>query len=134
MSRAATKLPAETYCKNQCDINKSNPKDILNETITSNLKPTLEYDLIEKKIQLTPNDQILLHLNLNSLQVHIDEPIELIQAIIIFMSEARLRDEQIIDINIPGYSFMHNPSPTQAGGVGIYVKSNLSTKQLPLII
>jgi len=48
---------------------------------------------------------------------------------IIFISKTCLRDELIIDINIPGYSLMHNPTPTRATGVGIYVKSNLNIKQ-----
>jgi len=43
MSQAATKLTAETCCKNQCDINKSNLTDILHETITSNLKSTIKF-------------------------------------------------------------------------------------------
>jgi len=59
----------------------------------------LKYDLIKKKIQVTPNGQILLHLNLNSLQAHIDELIELIQAMdthptFILISETRLRTNQ----------------------------------------
>ena len=44
---------------------------------------------------------------------------------IIFLTETRIYSNPTINVNIPGYTFLHKPTPTKAGGVGAYVSNNL---------
>ena len=43
------------------------------------------------------------------------------------VTETKLKNDQdaLLNINITGYNFLSQPSATNAGGVGIYVKDNL---------
>ena len=41
----------------------------------------------------------------------------------ISLSETRLKEQPLININIPGYSFIHNESPTNAGGVAMHIST-----------
>ena len=45
---------------------------------------------------------------------------------IICLSETRLKDQVPIIVNINGYNFTNANSPTNAGGVGMYVSSNIN--------
>ena len=71
----------------------------------------------------------LMHLNIASLQAHIDELRSLLTLLnhpidAICITETRLYDESsLTEINIPGYDFLHTPTTTQCGGAGIYIKS-----------
>ena len=40
-----------------------------------------------------------------------------------YLSETRLKEQSLININIPGYSFIHTDSPTNAGGVAMYIST-----------
>ena len=42
---------------------------------------------------------------------------------ILFLSETRINVAPTINVNIPGYTFFHNPSPTKPGGVGAYIST-----------
>ena len=43
------------------------------------------------------------------------------------VTETKLKNDQdaLVNINITGYNFLSQPSATNAGGVGFYVKNNL---------
>ena len=43
----------------------------------------------------------------------------------IAISETKLKAASFCNIEIPGYTFIHNPSSTNAGGVGLYIQSNI---------
>jgi len=58
---------------------------------------------------------------LNVLLLHISNPPS-----IVIISETRITTNPLININIPGYDFIHFPSPTKAGGVGAYVSRSLN--------
>lgn len=45
---------------------------------------------------------------------------------IICLSEARINQTPLINIELPNYKLLHNDSPTRAGGVAIYVASNIN--------
>ena len=45
---------------------------------------------------------------------------------VIFLSKTRIKTNPLININIPGYTFLHYPSPTNAGGVGVYVSNDVT--------
>ena len=47
---------------------------------------------------------------------------------IIGLTETNLKidQEEILNINIPGYNFLSQPSLSNAGGVGVFVKNGIS--------
>ena len=68
-------------------------------------------------------------MNIASLQAHIDELKSLLILLdhpfdAICITETRLYESSpLVNIQIPGYDFLHTPTTTQCGGAGIYVKS-----------
>jgi len=44
----------------------------------------------------------------------------------IAISETKFKPSFIVNINIPGFNFVHNPSQTNSGGVGLYINSKLT--------
>ena len=44
----------------------------------------------------------------------------------IAISETKLKSNYILNVDIPGFNFIHNPSQTNSGGVGLYINSNLT--------
>ena len=73
----------------------------------------------------------MIHLNIASLQRHIDELRTFLSILdhpfqIICISETRLHDDQpLSNIEIDGYEFIHTKTTSQCGGVGIYIKSGI---------
>ena len=45
---------------------------------------------------------------------------------IIAISETKIGPKSSSDYSIPGYIFLHEDSPTNAGGVAFYIKNNLN--------
>ena len=43
----------------------------------------------------------------------------------IAISETKFKAASVCNIEIPGYTFIHNPSSANAGGVGLYIQSNI---------
>ena len=108
-----------------------NLTDPLFESFSAKIKPCNMFDLNLHVYDFDSNASFLIiHLNICSLQAHFDDfnlflhkfshPLS-----IIFLSEIRININPIININIPGYLFVHFPSPTKAGGVSAYVAKNL---------
>jgi len=46
----------------------------------------------------------------------------------IAISETKLKSNYILNVDIPGFNFIHNPSQTNSGGVGLYIYSNLTNQ------
>ena len=73
----------------------------------------------------------IFHLNISSLQKHIDELRTLLICTnanfdVICISETRLHNEvPLSNIAIDGYDFIHTPTPTQCGGAGMYIKNGI---------
>ena len=72
----------------------------------------------------------LIHLNISSLQRHIDELVTLLSLLnhsfdVICVTETRLHGDPLVNVNIDGYDFVHTPTPSQCGGVGIFVKNTI---------
>ena len=133
-SRAAANTISNTSCQNLGQIDETNLTEIVYKTMTSNIKPAAEYNLIDEKPVIAPNNYFLLHINISSLHAHLDELKELLLAIkimpaLIFIYETRIRNKPLLNVNIDGYSFMHKPFPTQAVGVGIYVRNDIRVKR-----
>ena len=83
----------------------------------------------------TANDLSVFHTNIASLVLHHDELQTLLYNLhldfdIIGISEIKANfDSTLININIPGYKFFSTPSKSNAGGVGMYVKSDLNSRK-----
>ena len=82
-------------------------------------------------------DLIILHINTRSLTKNIDKVRELIslmphQPDIVAITESKLGKSSNLDfVQVPGYDFLHNDSLTLAGGVAIFIKSQIRYKFIP---
>ena len=70
----------------------------------------------------------ILHLNICSLQAYFDELLDFLQEFsslpsLIFVSETRINNNPMINIDIHIYFFVHFLSPAKAGGVGAYLST-----------
>ena len=134
-SRAAANTISNTSCQNLGQIDETNLTEIAYKIMTSNIKPTAEYNLIDEKPVVAPNNYFLLHnINISSLHAHLDELKKLLLAIkimpaLIFICETRICNNPLRNVYVDGYLFMRRPSPTQAGGVGIYVRNDIRVKR-----
>ena len=68
---------------------------------------------------------------MSSLQAHFDDLFDFLSQLdqppsILFISKTRINIEPSTNITIPGYTFMHCPSPTKAGDVGAYISDHLN--------
>ena len=72
-SRAAANTISRTSCQNLGQIDETNLTEMVYKTITSNIKPPAEYDLIDEKPAVASNNHFLLHINISSLHAHLDE-------------------------------------------------------------
>ena len=133
-SRAAANTISNTSCQNLGQIDETNLTEIVYKTMTSNIKPTAEYDLINEKPVVASNNYVLLHINISSIHAHLDELKKLLLATkimpaLILICETR--NKPLLNVNIDGYSLMRKPSPTQAGGFGIpvYVRNDIRLKR-----
>ena len=75
----------------------------------------------------------ILNCNIRSLQANMDNLINMLSELyfplsVIGLTETKLKTDQegIFNINIPGYSFLSQPSLSNAGGVGVFVKNGIS--------
>ena len=73
----------------------------------------------------------LMHFNIRSLPKNLTSLEDIICTVkespeIIAISETKLQEKNIYNINIPGYFFLNTNSSTSAGGVGLYVSKELS--------
>ena len=101
--------------------------DFISNTITSRYSTPIGFEQEKlKKRQLS-----MTHLNIASLQLHIEELRSLLLVLdhpfdLIAITETRLLDQNPkINISIPGYDFYHTETHTSKGGAGIYAKSSL---------
>ena len=82
------------------------------------------FDLSKQKLDFNDkSSHLFLQDNISSVQARLDELNELLPNITNFpssicISETRIHKTPLINVNIPGYTFVHLPLPTKAGGVG----------------
>ena len=73
----------------------------------------------------------LLNCNIRSIQANFDNLVQLLNDLnypfnIISLSETWLRsNEQISNLDLPGYSFLSQPTTQRAGGVGLYIRNGI---------
>ena len=76
------------------------------------------------------NNLLIMHLNISSLQQHIDDLHEFLVCLpyrpdVLCISKTRIADVPSINVSIPEYNFFYVNSPTIVGGVGLYVSQDL---------
>ena len=106
------------------------------ENINSNI--TSEYASVKDiaSMELSDKDFALFHMNIRSHSLHFDEFHALLSSLsinfqVIGLSEIKVTSDVQVKANIelPGYNFYYTPSHSSAGGVGIYVRSNLEANK-----
>ena len=80
---------------------------------------------------------ILLHLNIRSLHKNFDSFYEFLLTLnftpdIICITETRLKDQPLININLPNYTFLHENFMLAAGGVAVCVSTRLNCNLCPV--
>ena len=73
---------------------------------------------------------IVMHINTRYLQHNFENPNDLLlqmkfQPDILCVSETKIKISPLINITLPGYEFFHVDSPTNVGGVAIYIYNQL---------
>ena len=105
----------------EIDLEQDNLPDALHSSLFANINPCEYHNLLNEDLGYEfHNTFLVLHLNISSLQAHFDELIEFFSKFshppsIIFFTETRFYCNPTINVNIPGYTFLHKPTPTKAG-------------------
>ena len=116
---------------NTVAIDPDNLTDAIFQNFQQNLKPCKSFDLSNQKLNFdNTSTNLIIHLNISSSQAHFDKLNDFPTRFsnppsIILLSETRINVNPCININIPGYTFVHLPSPAKAGGVGAYLSTDL---------
>ena len=103
-----------------------------------NIKPSKCYET--NSIPRNSDDNsCLLHLNIRSLQKNYDDMCEFLSNFnvkphIISSSETKIKGKPLTNLSLPGYSFLHDNSQTNAGGVGVYIHESLRYDELDCTI
>ena len=121
-------MRSENFTLGTCDDN-SNYCDFFDNCVYHDITS------LNNVVNLKTNELFILHFNVRSLQKNIDKLITLLVTFsetpdIIAISQTKLTYGQpLLNVDITGYDFIHCISITKAGGVGFYIKQNLSYKQ-----
>ena len=106
--------------------------DFISDTVESKY-----YSPAEFLYEPLPKGQFsIIHLNIASLQLHIDELRNLLKLLhfsfdVICITETRLHEQvPLVDVSIEGYDFIHKETPSQCGGAAIYIKSHFEYDQI----
>ena len=112
-------------------LDENNLPDRLFQSLKANISPCKTYNFENNRFCFNrTNSHLILHLNICSLQAYFDQLLDFLQEFfslpsIIFISETRINNNPMINIDIPGYYFVHFPSPAKVGGVGAYLCTSL---------
>ena len=91
---------------------------------------------VSDELTLTKQSSLLIcHINIVSLQKNIDKLEEFLSEFskkidIVCLSETRLHEHNVCNVNIPGYNLFYHNSPTRAGGAAIFVSNTLKCAEL----
>ena len=97
-----------------------------------------QYSTVQEiaSMEVSKKDLSFFHMNIRSLPLHFDELHALLSCLkidfhVIGLSEIKTSTDAQFrsNIELPGYNFHHTPSLSSAGGVGSYVKSNLTANK-----
>ena len=101
--------------------------EFISETITSKYFTIGDFT----NAKLSNKNFKIFHLNILSLQKHIHELRTLLSCskinfYVVCITETRIHEElPIVNVELDGYSFIHNATLTQCGGVAMYIKNGI---------
>ena len=106
------------------------------DSLTSDTDKRNYYDDYPPLNKAMANDLFIVHINIRSLQKHYESLYEFLNSFdkttdFICISETRLKQGPLITVNLPGFQLLHNDSPTNAGGVAIYIAVSIAFEYLP---
>jgi len=111
--------------------------DLINRFLLflKNIKPCKYLNLNSPFLNGSTNVMFLIHLNIRSLQKNFDNLCEFLSQLsskphAIAISKTKIKDTPLVNISIPGYTFLHKNSMTKAGGVGMYISDSFQFKEL----
>lgn len=111
-------------------IHSSTPEGF--ENVNCKFYDCFEFLSIPQKVKMFS----CMHINISSLCKHFDELSELLSALnhnfsVLGISETRLSNMRISNIDIPNYAFIHTPPDSSVGGVGLYIHNRYAFKPRP---
>ena len=108
------------------------------ESMHENVK-VCEYSDLSTLTNYNPSTDTLfiLHINIRSIQKHIDVLCELISNLsrspdVILTTETRIQEAPAVNIEIQGYNLKFANSPTKAGGVAMYFTKDINFEIAPV--
>lgn len=119
-----------------CEIDQSSD---LNHVVYANLSSNIEScKYVTSKIGFSERAKksiIIIHANIRSLHKNFDSLLDFLEIFeikpdLICLTETKLKDSPFVNLNIPNYHFSHSPSPSNAGGVAIYISSEFFLKNV----
>ena len=113
------------------DIKYNSLPDMLSDSLQTSIKACNYYDILKLNTTLNGSSHFFIYRNISSLQPHFDELYDLLLELthppsIIFILETLINKEPLININLPGYTFIHSYFPSVVGGVGAYFSNQLT--------
>ena len=119
-----------------CDSNNLDVNDEICTHLFQNVK-TCQYLSLNSSLPCDFNASKLffMHLNIRSLSKNYDKLIEFLTNVrlrphIISLTETKIKDKPLVNITIPGYTFLHVNSVSNARGVGVNVSDLSQFKKL----
>ena len=114
----------------------------LTDSTSASMFQNVEPCQIVKPTSVTPtytSEMFLLHLDIRSLQKKFDNFYNFLTSLptapyVISLTETKIKDKPLCNLSIPGYTFLHVNSLTNAGDVGVYINNNLHFKQIHLSV
>ena len=112
------------------NLNQIDP-DCLFQILTENVDECLFYDASKTPPTAIRNNKFLIiHINISPLHKHHGNLVNSLALCrsppdIICITETRLQAESLIDVDLPGYTFIRENSPTIVGGVAMYIKKSI---------
>ena len=123
------------------NINQEDLCDRLFNSITENINNCKYYDLdsfsIDKANEPNGDSLYMMHVNVRSLYKNFDSLHAFLVSLpftphLISLSESRIHDQPLMNINLAGYKFLNvSPTVSKAGGVAVYIHESIDCQKQP---
>ena len=109
--------------------------DSLFQRFSEKISPSLYYSVDSGILNNSEQNIIIFHANIRSLQKNFQSLLDLINTFtkypdIICITETRLRGSPLMNVTLPNYELLYSNSPTNAGGVAMYISKNFAIQSV----
>ena len=109
--------------------------DSLFQCFSEKISPSLYYSVDSGLLNNSEQNIIIFHANIRSLQKNFQSLLDLINTFtkysdIICITETRLRGSPLMNVTLPNYELLYSNSPTNAGGVAMYISKNFAIQSV----